>query len=80
MPALITPAGDDHFRALPGEGDGGGAPDAGESTGDQDNLRTHSTILCCAAGNPTAFRWTRIIYPMNQQKARKRIWLIPAEP
>src|SRR3984893_14957103 len=26
--------------------------------GDQDNLSAHSTILCWAAGNPTAFRWS----------------------
>ena len=32
---LITPAGDNHFCPLLGEGDGGGAPNAGEFTGDQ---------------------------------------------
>jgi hypothetical protein len=43
--------GNDHVRGLLGEGDGGGAPDA-DSTGNQDNLSAHSTILCWAAGNP----------------------------
>jgi hypothetical protein len=32
---LVTPTGDNHFCALLGEGDGGGAPNAGEATGDQ---------------------------------------------
>src|SRR5207253_5591719 len=49
LAGLITPTGNDHLRALLGEGDGSGAPDAGESTGDQDNLSAHSTILCWAA-------------------------------
>jgi hypothetical protein len=53
---LHTPTGNDHLRALLGEGDGGGVPDAGKSTGDQDNLSAHAPILCWAAGNPTAFR------------------------
>jgi hypothetical protein len=43
---LIPSAGNGHLRALLGEGDGSGAPDAGESTGDQHNLRVHFTILC----------------------------------
>src|SRR5260370_41786282 len=47
---LVTPTGNDHLRALFGERDGGRAPDPGESTGDQDNLSAHSTILCWAAG------------------------------
>src|SRR6202020_2242631 len=33
---LVTPAGDNDFCALLGEGDGGGAADAGGSAGDQD--------------------------------------------
>jgi serine/threonine protein kinase len=50
LAGLITPTGNDHLGALPGEGDGGC-----ESTGDQDNLRAHGTILLLgAAGNPTA--------------------------
>jgi hypothetical protein len=42
LAGLITPTGNHHLRALPGKGDGGGAPNAGESTGDQDTLRAHS--------------------------------------
>src|SRR5207302_5100520 len=38
---LITPTGNDHLRALLGEGNGGGTPDTGESAGDQDNLIAH---------------------------------------
>ena len=30
LAGLITPTGNDHLRALLGEGDGGGAPDAGK--------------------------------------------------
>ena len=30
---LVTPTGDDHLCAFLGEGDGGGAPDAGEAPG-----------------------------------------------
>src|ERR1700682_543009 len=45
LAGLVTPTGNDHLRALLGEGDGGGGADAGEATGDQDNLRAHSTIL-----------------------------------
>src|SRR6202023_2854402 len=51
LAGLITPTGNDHLRALLGEGDGGGAPNAGESAGDQDNLSAHSTVLCWAAGD-----------------------------
>src|ERR1700694_759936 len=51
LAGLITPAGNDHLRALLGEGDGGGATDAGKSTGDQDNLIAHIRILSWAAGN-----------------------------
>src|SRR6202051_4285561 len=35
LASLITPAGYDDFRTLPGEGDGGGAADAGQGAGDQ---------------------------------------------
>jgi hypothetical protein len=35
LAGLITPAGNDHLRALPGEGDGGGATDAGQGSRDQ---------------------------------------------
>jgi hypothetical protein len=51
LAGLITPTGNDHLRALLGEGDGGGAPNAGKSTGDQDNLIAHVRILSWAAGN-----------------------------
>src|SRR6202021_1369900 len=44
LAGLVTPTGHDHLRALLGEGDGGGAADAGEPTGDQDNLSAHSSI------------------------------------
>jgi hypothetical protein len=37
MADLVTPTGDNHFCALLGEGDGGGAPDAREPPGDQDD-------------------------------------------
>ncbi len=30
LAGLITPTGNDHLRALLGEGDGGGAPDTGQ--------------------------------------------------
>src|SRR3984893_8855437 len=33
--SLITPTGNDHVRALLGEGDGGGATDAGQGASDQ---------------------------------------------
>jgi hypothetical protein len=41
MASLVAPTGNDHLRALLGEGDSGGAPDAGQSTGDQNNLGAH---------------------------------------
>ena len=44
LAGLITPTGNDHFRALLGEGDGGGAPDAGQSAGDQDDWVTHFPV------------------------------------
>jgi hypothetical protein len=46
LAGLIAATGNDHLGALPGECDGGGAPNAGESSGDQDNLSAHVTILC----------------------------------
>src|ERR1700682_4916219 len=42
---FITTTGNDHLRALLGEGDGSGAPDAGESTGNQDNRLIHGHLL-----------------------------------
>src|SRR6202050_3365565 len=45
LAGLITPTGNDYLRALLGEGDGSGAPDAGQSTGDQNNLRAHDRLL-----------------------------------
>src|SRR6202047_657634 len=44
LAGLITPAGNDHLRALLGEGDGGGATDAGQPTCDQDNLSAHGSV------------------------------------
>jgi hypothetical protein len=41
LAGLITPAGNDHLRALPGEGDGGGATDAGQGSRDQYDWVTH---------------------------------------
>jgi hypothetical protein len=38
-------AGDDHLRALFGEGDGGGASDAGQTAGDQNDLIAHLRLL-----------------------------------
>src|SRR6267143_1303876 len=40
---FITPAGDNYFRALFGEGDGGGAPDTGQCSGNQNNLGAHGS-------------------------------------
>jgi hypothetical protein len=42
------PTGNDHLRPLLGEGDGGGATDAGESAGDQDYWVAHILILAIA--------------------------------
>jgi hypothetical protein len=44
--SLITPAGHDDPRALPGEGDGGGATDAGQSAGDQYDWVAHFPFPC----------------------------------
>ena len=57
LAGLITPAGNDHLRALLGEGDGGGAPDAGRppvinTTG---LLICESSQFCC----PTGRAWNR---------------------
>src|SRR4029077_394622 len=45
LAGLITPTGNDHLRTLLGEGDGGGAPDTGESTGDQYDRGAHDRLL-----------------------------------
>jgi hypothetical protein len=45
LAGLITPTGNDHLRALSGKSDGGGAPDAGEATGDQHDRRAHDLLL-----------------------------------
>ena len=45
LAGLVSPAGDNHFRTLLGEGDRGGAPNAGEATGNQDDLRAHGFLL-----------------------------------
>src|SRR5229473_7575409 len=41
---LITPTRNNYFCALPGESDGGGAPDASEATGDQNNGLIHDHL------------------------------------
>ena len=41
LAGLVAPAGDDHLRALPGEGDGGSAADTCQSACDQDNGVVH---------------------------------------
>jgi hypothetical protein len=41
LAGLITPTGNDDLRALLGEGDGGGAPDACEGSCDQNDLLIH---------------------------------------
>ena len=41
LAGVIAPTGDAHFRALLGEGDSVGPPDAGESAGNQNNRRIH---------------------------------------
>jgi hypothetical protein len=57
---LIAPTGNNHVGALPGEGDGGGATDAGQGAGDQYDWVTHFVILaiCCPAGRV----WKRILW------------------
>jgi hypothetical protein len=41
LAGLIAPTGNDQLRAPLGEGDGGGATDAGQGAGDQYNWVTH---------------------------------------
>ena len=41
LAGLVSPTRDNHLRALLGEGNRGGAPNAGEATGNQDDLRAH---------------------------------------
>src|ERR1700694_4581826 len=55
LAGLITPAGNGHLRALPGEGDGGGATDAGQGSRDQYDWVTHFVIL--ATCRPTGRAW-----------------------
>src|SRR3981189_425910 len=59
LAGLLTPTRDDHLRALLGKGDGGGAPDAGQGAGDQDNLSAHSTILFGPPETRKAFPWSK---------------------
>ena len=42
---VITPTGNDQLRAFLGKGDGGGAPDAAQAAGDQDNGSAHGPVL-----------------------------------
>src|SRR6266850_1976673 len=64
LAGLITPTGNDHLRALLGEGDGGGATDAGKGARNQDNWGAHLVILviCC----PTGRIWKRSLWPRNR--------------
>jgi hypothetical protein len=41
LACLITPTGNDHLRALLGEGDGGGATDTAQGASDQDYWVAH---------------------------------------
>ena len=50
LAGLITPTGYGNLRTLFGEGNGGGAPDAGQSAGDQDYWVVHIPILGDLAG------------------------------
>jgi hypothetical protein len=62
-------------------GDGGGAPDAGESTGNQNNLSAHSTSS--SVGPPeTRQRFGGVSYLFHHaiRRRQKWIWLIPTEP
>ena len=45
LAGLVTPAGNDNRRALSGEGEGGGAPDAGQTSSDQYDRRVSSIQL-----------------------------------
>jgi hypothetical protein len=42
---LVAPTGNDHLRALPGKGNGGGAADAGQGACDQNDGMTHDRFL-----------------------------------
>jgi hypothetical protein len=44
LAGLIPPTGNDYFRALLGEGEGGGAPDAGQSACDQYDWVAHFRV------------------------------------
>src|SRR6266403_3603380 len=57
LAGLITPTGNDHVRALLGEGDGGGATDAGQGAGDQHDWVAHLyPPICCPTGR--VWKWT----------------------
>ena len=66
LSGLITPAGNDDVGALLGEGEGGGAADAAESAGDQDNWVAHMLILAdllrLTSGAWLTERWQRFRY------------------
>src|SRR5262249_54468023 len=49
LAGLFAPAGDDHPRALLGEGDGSGAADAGQGAGDQYDWAAHFWLLTVCA-------------------------------
>jgi hypothetical protein len=52
LAGLITPTGNDHLRALLGEGNGGGAPDARKGSRNQDNRILHDNSFT-SASSPT---------------------------
>jgi hypothetical protein len=52
LAGLIMTTGDDHLRAFLGEGDGSGAPDPCEPTGDQDNWVAHILLLAIWSALP----------------------------
>jgi hypothetical protein len=45
LACLVAPSGDDDVRSPLGEGDRGGAADASERTGDQNDRLVHSRFL-----------------------------------
>ena len=45
LAGLVAPTGNHDLRALLGEGDGGGAPDARQSAGNQNDRRIHGQLL-----------------------------------
>jgi hypothetical protein len=53
LAGVIMPTGNDHLRPLVGEGHGGGAPDAGEPAGDQNDWVVHNLLLAMLL-HPTA--------------------------